>query len=463
MMKVAILVAVALAQVLAAPQIISPTLRHELSTRQSVNIMVTMRERTLPLLKQLKARTFQSRTDKLNTVVSSLKALASNSQKDVLAYLSGKSNIKVKSFWITNQISIKNVNADLVSALAKMPEISKIEEDRVIPMNWPVAKAAASDASPKANEWGVERVDAPSVWAQGINGTGVVIGTIDTGVRLTHKALYRNYVGEYGWYDPENSSESPEDDNGHGTHTAGTIAGQGGIGVAPGAQWMSCKGCGSFGCQTSSLTGCGEFMVCPFLPDGTEDCSKAPRLVSNSWGGGGGQDFYDDVVAAWNTVDIVPLFSNGNSGPYCGSSGSPADSPMHSVIAVGSTTEEETLSDFSSAGPSYFDEIKPDIAAPGSDVRSSYYTSDDAYSILSGTSMACPHAAGVVALMLSQDSTLGYEQVQEHLFAGTSKTIASTGENCGGIPETEYPNNHVGWGRISASGAIASLKRQAKL
>jgi len=127
-------------------------------------------------------------------------------------------------------------------------------------------------------------------------------------------------------------------------------------------------------------------MVCPTDHTGANpDCSKAPHLVSNSWGGGQGRPMFHEVIAAWNVAGIIPLFSNGNSGPYCGSANSPADHGQ--VIGVGSTTNADALSSFSSVGPSTVGTIKPDISAPGSSVNSAYNTADDAYRVLSGTSM----------------------------------------------------------------------------
>jgi hypothetical protein len=94
----------------------------------------------------------------------------------------------------------------------------------------------------------------------------------------------------------------------------------GGIGVAPGAKWMACKGCATSSCGQDALISCGQFMICPTQPDGTSpDCNKTPQLVSNSWGGGQGRPMFHEVIAAWSAAGIIPLFSNGNSGPSCGS------------------------------------------------------------------------------------------------------------------------------------------------
>ena len=220
MFKLAVVVlAVALAQVLAAPTALSPSLKHSLKTKGTVNIMVTMREKTYPTLNQLKLRSFANREARLNEVASSLKALAAASQKSVLAYLATKEHIKVKSLWISNKISIKGADAELIHSLAGMEEVDSIREDEIIPFNLPVSSSKVS--SPKALQWGVEMIGAPEVWAMGYTGAGVVVGTIDSGVRYTHKNLFRNFRQDYGWFDPYYETRVPDDRAGHGTHTMG--------------------------------------------------------------------------------------------------------------------------------------------------------------------------------------------------------------------------------------------------
>jgi subtilisin family serine protease len=119
------------------------------------------------------------------------------------------------------------------------------------------------------------------------------------------------------------------------------------------------------------------------MPDGSApDCSKAPNLVSNSWGGGRGQTWHDAVIAAYHAGGIIPLFSIGNSGPSCNTANSPGD---RDVIGVGSTTSDDGLSSFSSVGPTIDGRMKPDISAPGSNVLSAYNSGDSDYRALSGT------------------------------------------------------------------------------
>jgi len=135
---------------------------------------------------------------------------------------------------------------------------------------------------------------------------------------------------------------------------------------------------------------------------------------------------------------------------------SPADHP--DVIGVGSTTIDDTLSSFSSVGPTVNSTMKPDISAPGSSVRSAYNGGPASYATLSGTSMACPHVAGVVAILLSQKPDLTPEEVKHFISAGADQeTLVPTGNNCGGIPEDTFPNHAFGNGRANAKKALTTL------
>ena len=129
-----------------------------------------------------------------------------------------------------------------------------------------------------------------------------------------------------------------------------------------------------------------------------------PHVVNNSWGGGPGDPFYQATVQAWVAAGIFPAFANGNAGPSCGSAGSPGDYPES--YAVGAYDIGNFIAFFSSRGPSGLDGgIKPNISAPGVDVRSS--VPGNGYAIFSGTSMATPHVAGSVALHLVRGADAG--------------------------------------------------------
>jgi subtilisin family serine protease len=115
---------------------------------------------------------------------------------------------------------------------------------------------------------------------------------------------------------------------------------------------MSCLGCPGGSCLESNLKACGQFILCPTLPDGSnQDCGKAPRVVTNSWGADRqALTFYDSVISAWRNAGIIPIFSSGNSGPNCSSLNSPGD--HRDVISVGATSMNDGIASFSSLGPS---------------------------------------------------------------------------------------------------------------
>ena len=139
------------------------------------------------------------------------------------------------------------------------------------------------------------------------------------------------------------------------------------IGVAPHAKWIAAKGC----CLDTALISSGP--VDP-RPDRSQRQNPRPDLrpdiVNNSWGGGSGDPFFQPEVQAWIAAGIFPAFSNGNSGPACGTAGSPGDLPE--TYAAGAFDQNGNIAGFSSRGPSAFGGIiKPNIAAPGVNVRSS--------------------------------------------------------------------------------------------
>jgi len=359
-------------------------------------------------------------------------------------------SIQFKSFWMSNQIYIKNANLELVKTLASIQQVEEINQEAIILLDTPVRGKNPSTKGPvPLAEWGIERVKAQEAWAT-TNGSGVVVANIDTGVHFTHEALASNYRADHGWYDPYDLTSQPNDDDGHGTHTMGTIAGSHGVGVAPGAQWIACKGCGTFSCSQAALSECAEWVLCPTNADGSDaDCSKAPVVSSNSWGGGQGNTWYEPFTEAWIAGGIIPVFANGNSGPSCGTANSPAD--LRRVIGVGSTNVRNEISSYSSLGPSSSGRLKPELSAPGENVRSSVPgASNNAYDTYSGTSMACPHAAGVTALVISAHPDMTFAQVRRALLEGCDQETTSQSKNCGSINDSTFPNHVFGMGIINA-------------
>lgn len=386
-------------------------------------------------------------------VVQALEATANRSQAGVRGYLQSR-RVAYTAFWVENKIYVPQGTLELARELARRPEVVAILPEVVYTIPQPLA-----EASIQSIEWNIAKIRADQVWPT-TRGAGTVVANIDTGVQYTHPALVAQYRGNTGgsfthpgnWRDPANLCATPCDNNGHGTHTMGTMVGDDGgtnqIGVAPGARWIACRGCRTNSCFSSDLTTCAQWILDPL---GNSSGANQPDVVNNSWGGGGGNSWYQSRVQSWRAAGIFPAFSNGNSGPNCSTSGSPGDYPES--FASGATSSSDAIASFSSRGPSAFGGIiKPNVSAPGVSVRSSVPT--NSYSSFSGTSMASPHTGGTVALVWSAAPALlgnigGTEQVLKD-----SAVKFTTTQTCGGIAAGATPNNTYGWGRIDALAAV---------
>jgi subtilisin family serine protease len=410
------------------------------------------------------AKDIADRVTRLNYVHDTLTAHAASSQKALTAFLDRR-GVRYTSFWINNSVYVYGADGALVDTLAARGDVAYVRADHEIPLHRPVSMKEAD--APQAIEWGVAMINADDVWATGNRGGAAVVASIDTGVRWTHNALDDQYRGapgahDYNWWDPDHVFAAPTDNNGHGTHTMGTMVGDDGganqIGVAPEARWIAAQGCDGITCSDFDLTSSAQFLTCPTRVDGSDpDCSKAPHVINNSWGGGGGDAWYKPHTDAWAAAGIMPIFSNGNSGPFCNSAGSPGD--YRFVIGVGAVNINSVLASFSSKGPGFFRPVKPDFVAPGDGVRSSYNTSDTAYSVLSGTSMAAPHVSGAIALMVTDSPT---SPLMDYYLAFRATAVQGlpnppNPDTCAGKPYTVYPNFHYGHGRIDALAAVNAL------
>jgi len=431
--------------------IITPKLEASLKQNQLANIFITLKADTSQVLAKIGATRFANRSQKLNALHSALTSHAEVTQAPIIKFLSSQSSsIHIQSFWITNQIYIRDADTVLVSALAEnFPHlISRIDKEIFIELEQPVSTNL--NTTLETNQWNLIKIQVPEAWAhlggESKAGEGAIVANIDTGVRGTHEALADNFLGDYGWYDPSAVSQTPSDNNGHGTHTMGTMVGKNGIGIAPAAKWSACRGCATAACSQAHLISCGQFVTCPTLPDGTSpSCDKAPNLVSNSWGGGSDWSWFSPVLDTWHLGGIIPIFTVGNSGPSCGTA-----RPPPNVIAVGATTVSDGISQFSSPGPGPGGEIKPDIVAPGSDIHSAFNTADNAYVSLSGTSMSVPHVGGTLALLFGRNHDLTYEEGRKLLLENADDNLLTTGRVCAGIPDDVFPNHIFGYGRVNA-------------
>ncbi|WP_156037702.1 S8 family serine peptidase, partial [Glycomyces tenuis] len=211
----------------------------------------------------------------------------------------------------------------------------------------------------------------------------------------------------------------------------------------PGATWISASAGASPTLET--FLSSGQWIAAPTDAAGNNpDPAMAPHVVNNSWGFFGGYDpFYADVIALWHAAGIIPVFSAGNDGENgCLTVGSPG--VYENVIAVGATDSDGDVTPWSSKGPGMDGLVKPDVVAPGDAIVSS--VPGDEYAEMSGTSMASPHVAGVVALMMSASPKLegNYGDVYEYL---TDNAVEVDDDSCHGDREA---NNVYGQGRVDA-------------
>jgi subtilisin family serine protease len=434
-----------------------------LEESELTNVMVTFRRAdTNSAWDRFYSLRLTSRIAILETQHAILKDHADVVQADVIALLektqrSGKRHY-LDQLWITTELVVRDVDRETVELLRNHPDVEALIAEQFIPLEETEETFETRDYNNTIqNEWGVVNVNAPAAWARGLTGTGITIGNVDTGVRVTHVQLAPTYRGnnpgethDYNWRAPTGNAAVPSDTNGHGTHCAGTHSGTGGIGVAPNSRFIACRGCATAACSTFDLNGCGNFMACPTnTAGGAAQCARAPQVVNNSWGGGGGQTWFNPILTAWRNAGISGVFAIGNSGTGCSTAGSPGDQPL--AFGVGSITSTNTLSTFSSVGPGPGGVVKPNVAAPGTSVASATHLADTGLRTLSGTSMASPHVAGAVALVMH---ARGGSVVGAHERLTTTGLIhASAGRTCVGRPEGALPNNHVGYGRINVNTA----------
>lgn len=335
------------------------------------------------------------------SIASMLRARATASQGPVRSYLSQRRAAgtvrEVTSLWIVNALAVTAAE-DVISELRQRSDVASVEPERVLQ-----APAALAELVPP--EPNIELIGAPDLWDLGARGAGVVVASVDTGVDLDHPDLAGRWRGgSNSWFDPDGVYDEPVDRNGHGTATTGVMVGgaSGGsaIGVAPGARWIAAKVFDDGGVATTADVHAAFQWILD--PDGNPGTDDSPDVVNSSWTlGAVGCDLeFEPDLAALRAAGIVPVFAAGNSGPGASTSMSPANNP--SALAVGGTTLADALWQGSSRGPTACGGSSgpyPELTAPGVQILSA--DRFGGYRTLTGTSLAAPHVAGAIALLLS--------------------------------------------------------------
>ncbi len=412
-------------------------------------------------------------------VIDYLKAFTRQTQAEVIKVIRKTGGVVKRTFWIINAILVIG-DRETVNALASLPIVKKIIPNFRVHIIEPV-RANKIHPSQTVESWGIYKIRAPEVWALGYTGEGIRIAVLDTGVDISHPALEGKmftidpsdpyYPG--GWIEfDENGNpvcSAPHDTHGHGTHTSGTALGGDTsdviIGVAPGAKLMHGLvlpgGSGTFAQVAAGI----EWAVEPY------DCNGNPtgypaHVISMSLGASNyyGNELLPAIKAALE-ANVIVVAAIGNDGED--TSSNPGN--IWGVFGIGATDSNDNVAYFSSGEvvnwpnppddwpfydtyPSTY--IKPDFSAPGVDITSA--VPGGGYEAWSGTSMATPHAAGTVALILQAAGWTDFSEpdLPEKVYEILNSTAVDLGD----------PGQDIryGYGRIDAYEAVMKARQYAK-
>ncbi len=431
------------------------------------------------------SRTIRDREKRRRFVVDELKAFSEQHQAGLLSWLedmqaAGKAK-NIRPLWVANLVNAE-VKPSVVQELMARKDLDRLDYNqmRKVLMSDQELSAAPKALQDKTKDinlaWNVTLVNADQVWDQGFTGEDVIVAVMDTGINYNHLDITDNmwihpdYPG-FG-YNFVNNNHNTMDQQGHGTHCAGTVAGTGaagtGTGIAPGATIMNLQVLSSSGSGSEAGVWAGiQFAI---------DYGAHIMSLSLGWQHAWGPDRSTWRVTMNNALSagLIAAVASGNEGGWGGQPPpsevrTPGDVPppwlhpdqtlqggVSAVVSVGSTTSTDNLSGFSSKGPVTWQNvapfndyeyspgmglIRPDVTAPGSDVLSLLHSNNTGYTTKSGTSMATPAVAGVMALMLSKNPNLTPEEISQILEESA-------------IEMTSGKSNTFGSGRVDALAAV---------
>jgi subtilisin family serine protease len=342
---------------------------------------------------------------------------------------------------------------DVRAALGKVTGVASVEPDFVLTTQ----ATTANDTYFASTQWALNNtgqsggtadadIDAPEAWDLTRGNGSVVVGVIDSGVDYTHPDLAANiwtnpgevagdgvdndgngYVDDVHGWDFANGDNDAMDDNGHGTHVAGTIAASGnnGAGVA-GVNWdakvvplkfIGADGSGSLSNALSAINYATNLRL----------KGVNLRVTNNSWGGGGYSQTLFDAIKRQGDAGILFAAAAGNGGADgVGDNNDallsyPSSYNLPNVVAVAATDRNDLLASFSNYGAT-----EVDLAAPGVDIAST--APGGGYVYMSGTSMATPHVSGVAALAFAYNPSATVQNVRDALLGGADKVSGLTGK-----------------------------------
>lgn len=478
---------------------------------QATNVLVFLKEQaSIEALDFALTREHATRAERHRRVIQELKAATLSQRRllDALEQAQADGGVEsYTSYWIANVVAVR-ARGPWIRALAGRGDVAWIEPsftaapidgDELAPS--PRSSRAATGGSTPT---GLRAIGATSVWHTfGLNGAGRVIGTLDTGADATHPALSASWRGNHGhpwqecWLDRVGTgAHVPEDPQGHGTHVMGILCGldpatQDTIGVAWGAEWISCNAVrhGVGGAFDNDVLAAYQWFA---DPDGdAQTIDDVPDVVENSWRVNEeiGYGYTDCDPRWWTAMDnleaagVCLVFAAGNEGSDASTIGSPADRATTTLNAfsIGSVNATSLVFPYpihfsSSRGPSGCaapagNKIKPELVAPGVEIYSSDV--DHSYTLGTGTSFAAPHVAGAIVLLRQADPDIEVNTMKQMLLTkardeGTTGDDNSYGRGfldvyaavstvIAGLATLDGTVRNGSWGSIPLEGAQVSL------
>ncbi|PKK84718.1 MAG: hypothetical protein CVT49_02520 [candidate division Zixibacteria bacterium HGW-Zixibacteria-1] len=369
-------------------------------------------------------------------------------------------NADIQEYWIAPALVLE-IPVSLIPAIANINGVETIIENAEVELIEPVESIPAPAKTAQIYNH-ITSLNIPALWNIGITGRGRLVCSFDTGVEGSHPALSSKWRGNTvanstAWFAPTSIDSIPFDKTGHGTHTMGLMVGSAGadsFGVAPAAEWITAAVIDQGQVLSKTISDILAAFQWAADPDGNPaTVSDMPDVILNSWGipttvlpacDATFNQVMDNVEAA----GIVTIFAAGNEGPTPKSLRLPANrasSPLNAfaVGAIDQTTN--VVATFSSRGPSSCDttQIKPEVVAPGVNLYSC--TKDGTYTLKTGTSMAAPLIAGMVALLRQYNPDATVAEIKNAIIQ-SARDLGTPGED-----------NNYGYGLPDAFKALSFI------
>lgn len=428
---------------------LDPSLNAWMSTKNDRSLLSEDKRSVIVFLKK---PGFQDRSGATRAQAIRQERLFSNAflkaRADEIQALQTDKATSLHTLWSSNAL-VTRLNRAALKKLLKHSTIDGIIENKTFTLEEPPLSSQKIKTNESISTYGLQVIHAEDAWKTGVKGEGVVVGVIDTGVDVNHPDLAGKIVITKDFTEDNDNV----DYHGHGTHVSGTIAGGNAsgknIGVAPQAKIMMAKVFNRKGQgNDAALLKAMEWMLDPDSDPQTKD---APRIVSNSWGSSSQFTYgFKNIVQAWRRFGVFPNFAAGNSGSMYFTVGAPGSYPFS--FAVGAVDEKMNIASFSSRGPTLWRMghfypsfiTKPNVSAPGVDVFSA--APGGKWQRMSGTSMATPHVAGVIALALQVNKNISIESL-ENILTSSALDRGKAGKD-----------NKFGFGVVQADKVVAQAR-----